>query len=457
MPAKHTPTAINELLPSINTIFYGPPGTGKTYKIIKDLIPCFTDQQAVKSEAILALEIVEPLAWWEVITLVVLDLKAVKVQQIYEHPLLQVKHSISNNKTPKNTIWSILQTYTKEDCPHVNFKKRNDLQFFWKDEKGIWTLDENILREAQPDFFELLQEYKKKPPKPVLEKRYELVTFHQSYSYEEFVEGLKPTLSNAEDHDGTVHYQIVDGKLKKLVKRALKEPEKVFALFIDEINRGNISKILGELITLIEPDKRHHPNQDTTPISVKLLYSNEDFSIPNNLYIIGTMNTADRSIALMDTALRRRFHFVEVMPDSNLVALDKKIETIHLGKLLAAINERIEFLYDRDHTIGHSYFIGIENYAALCTIFQNKIIPLLKEYFYDDWEKIRLVFADNSEWGKHKKEQIIQEQEQRTSVKLFKTSLDDYEERNRYTINPRLATASIPRAAFLKIYTSLEV
>ncbi len=450
MPAQDTSIRIDDLIPSLNTIFYGPPGTGKTYKITAELSPFFTDRQAVKSKAIIALEIVENLAWWEVITLVVLDLKTVKVQQIYEHPLLQIKHSISNNKTPKNTIWSILQSYTKEECPNVKFKKRSDLQFFWKDDQGIWTLDENVLKETQPDFFELLSEYKKEPVMPILEKRYELVTFHQSYSYEEFVEGLKPVLGNTEENNGQIRYHIADGKLKKLVKRANKEPNKKFALFIDEINRGNISKIFGELITLIEPDKR---SNNKHALSLKLLYSNEDFAIPNNLYIIGTMNTADRSIALMDTALRRRFHFIELMPNAALEALDYQIEGIHLGELLGAINKRIEFLYDRDHMLGHSYFIGLKDYPALCSVFQNKVIPLLKEYFYDDWEKIQLVLADNPEWGKTKHEKIIQEGEQGQRSKLFKTSLDGYEDRNCYSVNPALSTAQIPTAAFLKIYS----
>ncbi len=456
MPVRDMPRKLENILPGLNTIFYGPPGTGKTYKITNELIPFFTDREAIKSNAIVALEIVENLAWWQVITLVLLDLKAAKVQQIFEHPLLKVKLSISNNKTPKNTIWSILQTYTKEDCPYVKSSRRNDLQFFWKDKNGVWTLDENMLKETQPDFFELLDQYHREPAQRVLEKRYELVTFHPSYSYEEFVEGLKPVLSDMDEGDAPLRYHIADGKLKRLVNRAMQEPEKDFALFIDEINRGNISKIFGELITLIEPDKRSHKKQ-RHPLAVKLLYSNEEFSIPSNLYIIGTMNTADRSIALLDTALRRRFHFVEILPDASLSILDREIEGVHLGRLLAAMNERIEFLYDRDHTIGHSFFIGIKTYAALCQIFQNKIIPLLQEYFYDDWEKIRLVLADNPEWGKREPEKFIQEKKQRQSNRLFKIHLDDYDDRSTYQINPALATAKIPSSAFQKIYDSLEL
>lgn len=190
--------------------------------------------------------------------------------------------------------------------------------------------------------------------------------------------------------------------IKEIIKTnsntELKNEEKNYVFIIDEINRGNISKIFGELITLIESDKRIGSEHESRSI---LPYSGNSFGIPKNVYLLGTMNTADRSIAMLDTALRRRFDFVEIMPDIS-VLYDIKISvsdyTIDIALLLDTINKRIEYLYDREHTIGHSYFIPLKqspSFNILSDIFKNKIIPLMQEYFYEDYEKIQLVLGDN--------------------------------------------------------------
>jgi 5-methylcytosine-specific restriction protein B len=184
-----------------------------------------------------------------------------------------------------------------------------------------------------------------------------------------------------------------DGKEISLSEIQLSEEEIAalppYFLIIDEINRGNVSAIFGELITLIEEDKRFGK---TNQLFVKLPYSREEFILPPNLYIIGTMNTADRSVEALDTALRRRFSFVEMLPDASKLE-NKQIEGIDLALLLNTLNERIEVLVDRDHTIGHAFFMNIESLADLRSAFANKIVPLLQEYFYGNYRKMEMVIG----------------------------------------------------------------
>ena len=173
------------------------------------------------------------------------------------------------------------------------------------------------------------------------------------------------------------------------------DKEQKYVLIIDEINRGNISSIFGELITLIEPSKRAG---GTEALSVKLPYSKEPFSVPSNLHIIGTMNTADKSLAQVDIALRRRFEFVEMMPDSSVLKKVPPVDGINIVEMLETINQRIELLYDREHTIGHSFFLPLESdptIERLARIFELEILPLLEEYFFEDWERVGQVLGDH--------------------------------------------------------------
>jgi len=211
---------------------------------------------------------------------------------------------------------------------------------------------------------------------PSQEKQYiRKVTFHPSYSYEEFVEGIKPKPKGQ-----TLEYPIEPGIFRIICEEAKNDdPEIKYVLFIDEINRGNISKIFGEIITLIEKDKRDVQ-------FLQLAYSKEEFSVPQNLYIIGTMNTADRSLTQIDAALRRRFGFSELMPKPEL--LPQKIEGISLRDLLVKLNERITNEGLREKQIGHSYLMSVQDLKDLQFAFANEIVPLLQDYFYDDYKKL---------------------------------------------------------------------
>lgn len=273
----------------------------------------------------------------------------------------------------------------------------------------------------------VVAEYKKL----VEEGKISFCTFHQSFGYEEFVEGLRSDLKGG--------FVPRDGIFKEICKRAKENKDENYVLIIDEINRGNISKIFGELITLIEDDKRIGGKNE---IEVTLPYTGERFSVPNNLYIIGTMNTADRSIALIDTALRRRFKFIEYMPQAN--ELPEDVEGVNLKEFLRVINARIEYLYDREHTIGHAYFMKKNlTLEDLIEIMNTKILPLLKEYFYDDFEKIADILG-----GVEDGNNILFFKKERINIKkLFKRSELSEEEEYRYVLNenPNIET-------FRKVY-----
>jgi len=216
------------------------------------------------------------------------------------------------------------------------------------------------------------------------------ITFHQSMNYEDFIEGIKPKLSENQDEDSKISYKIESGIFRKICADAEEDPENKYILIIDEINRGNVSQIFGELITLIEEDKRLDRTEE---LKVTLPYSKKEFGVPDNIYIIGTMNTADRSVEALDTALRRRFSFEEIMPKPELLKSD--MQGIDLQRLLKTINERIEKLLDREHQIGHSYFLEVEDLEDLRRVFKDNILPLLQEYFFGDYGKIGLVLGEN--------------------------------------------------------------
>ena len=231
--------------------------------------------------------------------------------------------------------------------------------------------------------------------------------------------------------DASINRQKLEKLLQPQEPAQTTSSNKPYVLIIDEINRGNISRIFGELITLLEPSKREgcHDWQQ-----VVLPYSKKPFSVPPNLYLIGTMNTADRSLAQLDIALRRRFDFEEMLPDPALLG-DIEITGINIGKLLEVINERIKVLLGRDYMIGHSYFMTLTNTSSLekvADIFSRKVIPLLQEYFFEDWDKIRLVLNDHR---KTKEYQLIRKNTDDDLSQLFGDDLDTQISSHRYYVN----------------------
>ena len=454
---------------AFNRIYYGPPGTGKTYEVSKllrrDYEQAMTSVSGAEWQSQFIADRIAPLKWWEAAVLALIDLGGkANVSQLLAHPFIDVLATANGRKDNlRQTIWTTLQERTVDESTTVKQKLRFSPQVFDKSEESVWQLA-GEWEEACADLVALLEEYRAGAQSWEILRHYSFVTFHQSYGYEEFVEGLRPVLDDGTE-SGAIKYEIRPGSFKDLCRKARLAPEQRFAMVIDEINRGNISKIFGELITLIEPDKREGAENT---ISVTLPYSGESFSVPPNVDIIGTMNTADRSLALLDTALRRRFDFVPVLPDARdeagapLFGLRVTLggQVIDIPRMLSVINQRVEALYDRDHCIGHAYFTslaqvpdGDERLVALSQVFSNRIVPLLEEYFFEDWQKIRLVLADNQK--PETARFVIESQDHEEDLaRLFGSDLglDTYATKQRYVVQDAAFTNP---DAYIGIYQTL--
>lgn len=373
-----------------NLILYGPPGTGKTYSVNK-FATFFLGEQlstpvSVKQQQ---REILQTLKWHDAIGLAMYlqnSRKSFKVPELVENPLIQEYWALTKTQKLNNQIWAMLQIHTHPDIATVKYKNRQQPYLFEKNQQGEWCLTEEgegYIEVNLADALDALQQPDTRR-QPVIADYLRFVTFHQSFAYEEFVEGLKPILV-----EGQIQYQVVDGIFKSICRQAQNDPEHRYLIIIDEINRANIAKVFGELITLIEDDKRLGEDNE---IKIRLPYSQEEFGVPENLYVLGTMNTADRSIALLDIALRRRFTFVELMPNPLLLGT---VEGVDLKILLTRLNQRITVLLGREYQIGHSYFINVKDVAELHFAWYRRVIPLLQEYFYNDAERLRIVLGDH--------------------------------------------------------------
>lgn len=506
---RSTQNQSDKIIP-LNQILYGPPGTGKTFNLQTEYFPKFISQHEQLTEMDFKIR-VRKYTWWQVVAAALYNYeKGTTVPELVKSRLIKAKHQPSADyQTPNHIVWSILKDNT---------------ELFIKKENSIWEVNKEILIERFPTVQEihaLLAENALTTISLNQEEKenYKFVTFHQSFSYEDFIEGIKPILTSEPNENSELRYEVRSGLFYDLCLKGINmagydsfldcykdtpesrkkkfndikgNSDKQVAIFIDEINRGNVSAIFGELITLIEADKRIGTENE---IWVELPYSKDKFGVPPNLYIIGTMNTADRSVEALDTALRRRFSFTEMSPkpellspsamftrlfykyakqdwedkeylkkESELASLlgintqsdlwKKRINTwekemykkdqsdlnrlhyfndaaqLNFEKFLNNINKRIEVLLDSDHAIGHSYFMKIDNIEDFKSSIYNNVIPLLQEYFYGDYAKIGAVLGK----GFIREKQIVNPKEEAIFAEFDGFDNGDYSEKTVYEI-----------------------
>lgn len=417
---------IQECNVPLNTILYGSPGTGKTYHTINK-----------------ALEIIDK---------PFLDANAndrKKLKQRFDEL----------RKEGKIAFTTFHQSFSYEDF--IEGIRANTVEggVEYKVENGVFkrvarlaelqtksNFDEvynKLCNDIESDTLMLETLVYKKPFKVEVSSRKNLVAIPETETKTRMTitrEDLRGFILGNENVDWKPYVRTINKYLEKKYGLEIDKEKSNFVLIVDEINRGNPSNVFGELITLIESYKRAGAPE---ALSVTLPYSKEDFSVPNNLYIIGTMNTADRSLALMDTALRRRFHFEEMMPKPALLAgID--VDGVDIQLLLERMNARITALYDREHTLGHAFFMPLREeptLAKLREVFERQILPLLQEYFFEDWNKIRLIVGDAL---------IVPE---KIDADLFDGNIDNITIPQSYRIN---AKALNDAKTYMNIYTSLK-
>jgi len=393
----------------LNQILYGPPGTGKTYNTKKLAVEIIENREYSDSleDRKIILEKYETYVESELI-----HFSTFHQSMSYEDFIEGIKPKM-NGGDDDEISYEIQDGIFKSICSKA--KRTNSIN---EDENFDVTWGKLIeLVKTQISNDKLLKigswEYGLSSKESL---KYSSLNTPSQYSFTITKQNIKDAYQNKKaspsgafqkDMEDIVDFMSSQLKLSKYKENSsLSEKEKQsndkYVLIIDEVNRGNVSAIFGELITLIEADKRAGENET---ISVTLPYSKTKFSVPNNVYIIGTMNTADRSIEALDTALRRRFTFIEIAPKPELFH-NKIIEDINIEMILTTINNRIEILIDKDHKIGHSYFLNIDNLGDLKQAFKKNVIPLLEEYFFGDYGKIGLVLGSGFIQLKNNQEKV---------------------------------------------------
>lgn len=411
----------------MNIIYTGVAGTGKTYKLLQ-IAQSYTEYLPKGSHEDLLAQLLQSLSWREIVCLILLDFQSnkqdlVKVPEIVNHEFFVAKaaqNARENNLS--NTAWSVLQMHSSTQSKTVMYKNRAGQAYFDKDHSGAW----HLLPESLPLLEELAQqlaeihqaqrEHHTSQDQPFSQQRFSMVSFHQAYGYEEFVEGIRPVMTstqvnnhgltnNSHTSQGSsqMSYAIQEGAFLKLCQRAANDPSQRYAILIDEINRANVSRVFGELLSLIEPDKRAGMSNAMT---VNLAYSGRPFSMPANVDIYATMNTQDHSLAPLDMALRRRFRFIDCLPQPELlpiIHLDEDSnpsdvsKTLDLAKLLTGLNTRITQTLGMDAQLGHAFLWSVNNLEQLQSVLIEQIIPQLAQAAGGQVAVLQYIFADEQQ------------------------------------------------------------
>jgi len=389
---KVTEKKIMKIKSSLNQILFGPPGTGKTYnsiiKAVEIIKPGYDTEQKfdvikddfdkfVANKQIMFTTFHQSMSYEDFIEGIKPDLTG-SDSSISYHIKDGIFKKICKLASPEfGNFDSVIESF-KQEVSEADGKSPLTI-------KAKGTIFDVIYRGTAVFYVQPHASSKEKPWYPV-----NIDNISKTFSTGSTEGVYNPTYVRE-----IINYLVENNGLKQVADNSNKN----YVLIIDEINRGNVSSIFGELITLIENNKRQNSKE---ALEIILPYSKEKFSVPNNLYIIGTMNTADRSVEALDSALRRRFSFTEMPPNPSLIEtegnkiryIDPDGENIDLVNLLKVINERLEILLDNDHLIGHSYFMKVTDLASLHNAFYNEIIPLLQEYFFGDYGKISMVLGE---------------------------------------------------------------
>ncbi|WP_372845324.1 McrB family protein [Psychrobacter sp.] len=405
-----------------NIIYTGVAGTGKTYQLLQ-IAREYTEDLPRADEADLLGQLVQELSWREIVCLVLLDFQSkhqdlIKVPEIVNHAFFAAKAAQNARESNlSNTAWSVLQMHSSSSSQTVAYKHRASQAYFDKDHSGAWYLlpeSFELLTELSQQLFEFQQvqhdhsvnQSQANPQQGFSQQRFTMVSFHQAYGYEEFVEGIRPVMvasNQAANSSSQMSYSVQDGAFLKLCQRAANDPEQRYAILIDEINRANVSRVFGELLSLIEPDKRAGM---ANAMTVHLAYSGRAFSIPANIDIYATMNTQDHSLAPLDMALRRRFRFIDCPPQPELLPIiyvpqhsesDRSVATIDLAKLLAGLNSRLTQTLGLEAQLGHAFLWSVTDLEQLQAVLVEQIIPQLLQATGGQEGTLQYIFRDEQQ------------------------------------------------------------